>query len=81
MTGWTSIKATGGDVSGWRQGDGGLRHWWALHRRSYWRRGGGRGVVSTGGAGGVLEEDHLRLREGQFKQRVGGRGVDGECRG
>lgn len=78
MTGWTSVEATGGGVPRWRQGEGGLRHRWALHRRSSRRRRGGRRVVSAGGAGGVKQEARLRLREGQFEQSVGGRGVDGE---
>lgn len=78
MIGRTPFKATGGDVSGWGHGEGGLGHGWALHRRSSWRCGGGRGVVSTGGTVGVLVEACLRLREGQFGQSVGGRGVDGE---
>lgn len=72
MTGWTPVKAAGGNVSGWRKGKGGLGHWWSLHRRSSWRCGGGQGDVGTGGAGGVLEDARLRLREGYFGQSVGG---------
>lgn len=76
MTGWTAVKAAGRDVSGGRQGEGGLGHQRALRRRT-WRcggGGGGRGVVRGGGA-------RLGLRQGQFGQNVGGRGGEGECGG
>ncbi len=79
MIGWTAIKAARWDVSGWSQGKGSLGHWRPLHRSA--RRCGGGGVASCGGAGGVLEEARLWLREGQFGQSVGGRGGDGECGG
>lgn len=69
MIGWTAIKAAGWHVSGRGQGEGSLGHRWALHRST--GRGGG-GFVSGGGAGGVLQEARLWLREGQFGQSVGG---------
>lgn len=53
MIGGTAVKAAGWDVSGWGQGEGSLGHWWALHGSTR-RCGGGNGVVSGGGAGGVL---------------------------
>lgn len=65
MIGWTAIKAAGWDVSGWVQREGSLGHRRALQRSARGCRGGG-GVVSCGGAGGVLEEARLWLREGQF---------------
>lgn len=70
MIGWTAVKATGWEVSGWGQGKGSLGHRRALHRSA--RRCGGGGVVSNGGAGGTLEEACLWLRERQFGQSVGG---------
>lgn len=79
MIGWTAIKAAGWDVFGWGQGKASLGHRRALHRSP--RRCGGSGVVSGSGAGGVLEQAGLWLREGQFGQSVGGRGRNGECGG
>lgn len=71
MTGWTPVKTTGWDVSGWRWSEGGLGHWRPLHRTSWRRRGCGGVVVDAGGTWGALVEARLRLREGQFGQSVG----------
>lgn len=69
MIGRAPVKATGWDVSGWGQSEGGLRHQWAMHRRTRRRRRGG-GVVCAAGAGGVLEEARLGLRERKFGESV-----------
>lgn len=69
MIGRAPVKATGWDVSGWGQSEGGLRHQWAMHRRTRRCRRGG-GVVCGAGAGGVLEEARLGLRELKFGKNV-----------
>lgn len=52
MVGWTSVKTTGWDVSGWGQGEGSLRHQRALHGCPRRRGGGGGGGVVSGGWAG-----------------------------